>query len=126
MCAWGYHGSIDGRSMGDMMAERTISATEARVHFGELLDSVTHNGDVVYVERAGVPQVVVIPIALWKQHRKSDPWAESLHHMEEYWAFLEEERKAGRTKGGHVDVEEIIRKGREERDEQILGDLLGQ
>lgn len=108
------------------MAERTISATEARVHFGELLDSVTHNGDVVYVERAGVPQVVVIPIALWKQHQKKDPWAESLRDMEEYWAFMEEELKAGRAKGGHVDVAEIIRKGREERDEQILGDLLGQ
>jgi hypothetical protein len=46
--------------------------------------------------------------------------------MEEYWAFMDEERKAGRIKGGPVDVEEIIRRGREERDEQILGDLLGQ
>jgi PHD/YefM family antitoxin component YafN of YafNO toxin-antitoxin module len=41
-----------------MMTERTISATEARVHFGELLDSVVHNLDIVYVQRSGVPQAV--------------------------------------------------------------------
>ena len=108
------------------MAERTISATEARVHFGELLDSVTRTGDIVYVERAGVPQVVVIAIELWTQLQTRDPWAEALRDMEEYWAFMDEERKAGRIKGEPVDVEEIIRRGREERDEQILGDLLGQ
>jgi prevent-host-death family protein len=109
-----------------VMAERTVSATEARVHFGELLDSVTQSGDIVYVERAGVPQVVVMPINLWKLYQKQDPWAEALRDMEEHWAFMDEERKAGRAKGGPVDVEEIIRRGREDRDEQILGDLLGQ
>lgn len=108
------------------MAERTVSATEARVHFGELLDSVTRTGDIVYVERAGVPQVVVIAIELWTQLKTKDPWAEALRDMEEYWAFMDEERNAGRIKGEPVDVEEIIRRGREERDEQILGDLLGQ
>lgn len=108
------------------MAERTISATEARVHFGELLDSVTRTGDIVYVERAGVPQVVVMPINLWKLYQQRDPWAEALHGLEEYWAYMDEEIKAGRIPDVHVDIEEMERQSREERDERILGDLLGQ
>jgi prevent-host-death family protein len=106
------------------MAERTISATEARVHFGELLDSVVHNLDIVYVERAGVPQVVVVPIGEWKRHkRKRDPWEGFMEEMEDHWAFMEAEWKAGRARD--FDAAELIRAGREERDEQLLGDLLG-
>jgi hypothetical protein len=41
--------SIDGDSMAG--AERRVSATEARVCFGELLDGVTNRHDVVFVER---------------------------------------------------------------------------
>ena len=108
------------------MVERTISATEARVHFGELLDSVTRTGDIVYVERAGVPQVVVIPIDLWKLYQQKDPWAEALRDLEEHWEYMRKERAAGRIKDIDIDAAEIIRRGREERDEQLLGDLLGQ
>jgi len=108
------------------MAERTISATEARVHFGELLDSVTQTGEVVYVERAGVPLVAVIPINLWKLHQKRDPWADALRELEEYWAHMDEEVKAGRILEVDVDIDEMERQSREERDERILGDMLGQ
>jgi prevent-host-death family protein len=108
------------------MAERTISATEARVHFGELLDSVAQNNDVVYVQRAGVPQAVVVPVAVWERYTKKDPWEEALRSMEAHWKYMEEARKAGRIKDVEIDVEEIIRKGREERSEQILRNVLGQ
>jgi prevent-host-death family protein len=105
------------------MAERTVSATEARVHFGELLDSVTQKGDIVYVERAGVPQVVVVSVEAWKKRTSGNPLEGFMDELEEHWAFIEEERKAGRFKD--FDAAELIRAGREERDEQLLGHLLG-
>lgn len=109
------------------MAERTVSATEARVHFGELLDSVVDKQEVVVVERAGVPQVVIVSVEEWKRHQPGeDPWTAAARRMEAYWKYMEEERKAGRIKDVEVDVEEIIRRGREERDEQLLRNMLGQ
>jgi prevent-host-death family protein len=109
------------------MAERTISATEARVHFGELLDSVVQNLDIVYIQRAGVPQVVVLPLDVWKKHqKKEDPWSAAARRMEAHWKYMEEARKAGRIKDEEIPVEEIIRKMREERSEQLLRNVLGQ
>jgi prevent-host-death family protein len=109
------------------MAERTVSATEARVHFGKLLDSVTQKGEVVLVERAGVPLVAVVPINVWKLFQQTnDPWAEALRDMEEHWEYMRKQREAGLIKEIDIDAAEIIRRGREERDEQLLGDLLGQ
>lgn len=109
------------------MEQRTISATEARVHFGELLDSVAQRGEIVYVQRAGVPQVAVVPIDVWKRHlQQEDPWTAAARRMEAYWKYMEEQRKAGHIKDVEIDVEEIIRKGREERSEQLLRNVLGQ
>ncbi|HEV2780110.1 MAG TPA: type II toxin-antitoxin system Phd/YefM family antitoxin [Actinophytocola sp.] len=107
------------------MAERTISATEARVHFGEVLDSVVQNLDIVYVQRGGRLAAVILSIEEWKRHQqqKRDPWEGFMEEMEEHWAYLAEARKAGRLKD--FDAAEVIRAGREERDEQLLGDLLG-
>jgi prevent-host-death family protein len=42
--------------------ERRVSATEARVRFGELLDGVTTSHDVVFVERAGKEVAVVVSV----------------------------------------------------------------
>jgi prevent-host-death family protein len=110
--------------MGGVMAERTISATEARVHFGEVLDSVVKNMDVVYVQRGGRLAAVIVAIEEWKRHQQhKDPWDGFMEEMEEHWALLAEERKAGRLKD--FDAAELIRAGREERDEQLLGNLLG-
>jgi prevent-host-death family protein len=39
-----------------------MSATEARVHFGEVLRRVTEDQEVVIVERGGTPSAAVIPI----------------------------------------------------------------
>jgi prevent-host-death family protein len=106
------------------MVERTISATEARVHFGELLDSVSKRNDVVFVERAGVAQVVVVSVDEWQRRcqRASDPWAGVAEMMAEHWAYMRE--KYGDTLD-HIDWAEEIRAGREERDEQIRNGVLG-
>lgn len=96
------------------MAERRISATEARVHFGELLDSVRQKADVVYVERAGVPQVVIVSVDEWERHKKEDdPWTRAARSMEAHWKYMEEARKAGRIKDVGPSTEEIIRTWRE-------------
>ncbi len=109
------------------MAKRTISATEARVHFGELLDSVAQNNDVVYVQRAGVPQAVVVPVDVWEQSQEEeDPWTAAARRMEAYWEYMKKAREARGDEYVEIDVEEIIRKGREDRDEQLLRNLRGQ
>ena len=46
---------------------KTMSATEARIHFGELMRHVTEQKEPVFVERAGKPQVVVISVAEYEQ-----------------------------------------------------------
>lgn len=109
------------------MAERTVSATEARVHFGELLDSVVHNLDIVYIQRAGVPKAVMVPLEVWRRHqRHEDPWTAAARRMEAHWKYMEEARKSGRIKDSDISTEELIRQMREERSEQLLRNVLGQ
>ncbi len=47
--------------------ERVVSATEARVHFGELLRRVASEGECVVVERAGQPRVVVLSMREYRR-----------------------------------------------------------
>jgi len=49
------------------MQRRTISAMEARKHFGELLESVYYRGDAVTIERAGKPMAVIVPAADYEE-----------------------------------------------------------
>lgn len=104
------------------MTKRTVSATEARVHFGELLDSVAMRNDIVFVERAGEALVVVVSLAEWQRHSgaENDRWAGVADMMEEHWAYLSDKYGDGLT---DFDVEEDLRAAREERDEQLVGDL---
>ena len=53
--------------------ERRVSATEARVRFGELLDGVTAHHDVVFVERAGKEVAVVVSVEDWEAARLANP-----------------------------------------------------
>jgi prevent-host-death family protein len=47
--------------------EQTVSATEARVHFGELLRIVVEKQQSIMVERSGKPLAVLIPAAVYEQ-----------------------------------------------------------
>lgn len=103
--------------------ERRMSATEARVHFGEVLDSVAKRGDVVFVERSGRPQAVIVSVGDWEQwHRpRENPW----ERAERIFREVDEElSKYPPGTFANFDVEEAIDAGREERDRAILGDLL--
>lgn len=42
--------------------KRTISAVQARQHFGEVLEGVYYRGDEVVIERAGKTMAVVVPV----------------------------------------------------------------
>jgi prevent-host-death family protein len=46
---------------------RHISATEARVRFGELLDAMRDRGETVIVEKSGEPRAAVVPIAEYRR-----------------------------------------------------------
>ena len=49
---------------------RVMSATQARMHFGDVMRRVVENGEAVIVERAGKPQVAVISLADFERLRE--------------------------------------------------------
>jgi prevent-host-death family protein len=113
-------GSIDGwYAMSG--TERRVSATEARVRFGELLDGVTARHDVVFVERAGKEVAVVVSVEDWEAAcaSRSDKWARANAMLAELHERLRAEGAIERLKD--FDVEEAIRVGRDDRDEERYG-----
>jgi len=96
--------------------ERTISATEARIRFGELMQRVADGGETVIVERDGVPRVAILSIDSYK-HLKGEesPWEQwetSLRHLHErIRAELGDSQLSSSV--------EIVRQMREERDEYL-------
>ena len=96
---------------------RRVSATEARVHFGELMRRVVESEEPVIVERAGREQMVFLSLPEYERLRnaRSDNpgWPELL---------AETHRGIRRSLGERAlpAPEEIIRAVREERDAQLL------
>ncbi len=52
---------------------RVVSATEARAHFGDLMCRVVEEREPVIVERAGKPQVVVLPMEAYARLQQGEP-----------------------------------------------------
>lgn len=98
--------------------EYTVSATEARIHFGELMDRAK-KGPVI-VERGGKPEVVVISKQEYDQMIAAVPKPDWRKNLEETHALI-------RAQYGDREIqpppEEMIRQGREDRDEQLLDNL---
>jgi prevent-host-death family protein len=95
-----------------------IGATEARVHFGELMRQVTEKGQAVVVERDGRPQVVVLSVAAYERLRAAAgraSWEDALERAAEVAAVIAAHR------GGQPlpPPDEMLREAREERDEQL-------
>ncbi|MGH3874219.1 MAG: type II toxin-antitoxin system Phd/YefM family antitoxin [Pseudonocardiaceae bacterium] len=101
--------------------ERRVSATEARVRFGELLDGVTARHDVVFVERAGKEVAVVVSVEDWASvcTGRVDKWARANAMLAEYHELLRAEGVIERLTD--FDVEAAIRAGRDDRDEERCG-----
>jgi prevent-host-death family protein len=96
----------------------TVSATDARIRFGEIMRRAK-KGPVI-VERGGKPEVVVISKQHYDELVSAAPQPDWREQLAETHALI-------RARYGDREIEptpeEIIRQGREERDEQLLDNL---
>ena len=97
--------------------ERTVSATDARIRFGELMRWVVESQRPVVVERGGKPHVVVLSVdeydRLQAGQQEQDDWRQLVRQArEQIQAEL----------GGRElpPPEDVIRQMREERDARLL------
>ncbi len=103
------------RSINVTVMSRHVSATEARVHFGELLRAVQEDGDTIVIERGGRAAAVILPIAEYERREdeaRSRSWRARIASLHDLW-----NREAG--PGQLPDAVELIREGRLERDDQL-------
>ena len=92
--------------------EKTLSATQARINFGQVMRSVVEEQQTIIVERSGRPQMVLVSMAEYarlKAAAQRAPWWEQVQRVrQQITAEL-----AGREL---PPAEEVIRQMREERD----------
>ena len=97
--------------------DRVISTTQARIHFGELIQKVANEQSPIIVERGGKAQVVIISIDQYEQLKRlqeqQPDWREIVKQARAQIAAELGDRKL-------IPVEEVIRDMREERDAQLL------
>ena len=96
---------------------RVITATEARIHFGELIRDVVEKQQAVIVERGGKPQVVVLSINEYENLLAGQA------QREDWRTLLAQAHERIRADLGDQQLpppEDIIRKMREERDAQLM------
>jgi prevent-host-death family protein len=95
---------------------RVVSATEARIRFGELMREAVESNEAIVVERGGKAHVVVLSVdeyeRLVKRQQRAE-WKELVHAAR---AQVEADL-GGRTL---PPPEEILEEAREGRDEQLL------
>jgi len=97
---------------------RVVSATQARIHFGELMRRVMETGEPTVVERAGEPVVAIIPLDEYER------FLEAQKQQVDWKELVARARAQIRSELGEREMmppEELIRQMREERDAQILG-----
>ena len=104
---------------------KTISATEARIHLGEVLDQVETQGSRVVIERAGKPVAMLISIedsrALNEPKTDIEALIERARRNRESIAAWRAKHRPGEP---FPDITEMIHEMREERDAQLLDNLL--
>lgn len=99
---------------------RVVSATQARIRFGELMRWVTETQQPVTVERDGEPWVVVLPVEAYRRLQEAGgrpAWEEVLGQVRDLRARIQA-RRGGRPL---TPPEEVIRAVREERDAELAG-----
>lgn len=96
---------------------RRVSATEARVHFGELMRHAVTDQEPILVERDGKAYVVIISVAQYERLKAGQ-------EMQTNWRDRVELARQGAAKDlqgrSLPPAEEIIREMREERDGELL------
>jgi prevent-host-death family protein len=97
--------------------ERTVSATEARIRFGELMRRVVESQEPIIVERGGKPHVVVLSVDKYEDllagQQEQENWRERVQQAREQIRAELGEREL-------TPPEEVLRQMREERDAQLL------
>lgn len=94
---------------------RAISATEARVHFGEVVRSANETNEPIFIEKAGKEVAVLLSPAEYRRLTGTDK-------KEDWWELVLESQRLfakNRKPGIEMDVAELIRADREERDAQF-------
>jgi prevent-host-death family protein len=96
---------------------RTVSATEARIHFGELMNEVMEHKQPILVEKNGKRQVVLLAIEEYQRLQKKDePTSDILAQIEHSRALVAADLQ-DRSLPHPAD---IIRQAQEERSEHFL------
>jgi prevent-host-death family protein len=96
--------------------KRKISATDARVHFGELMRDVVERQEPILVERGGKPHVVVISVDEYERLLAAQ------EDQEDWRDLVSQAREQVRADLGDRELippEQVLRQVREERDEQL-------
>ena len=95
--------------------ERRVSATEARIHLGELMRWATERDEPIIVQRGGEPHVALLSIAEYerlKAAKQRHSWREALDQAVKVGAKIDARRKEKRL----TPPEQIIRQMRETQD----------
>jgi prevent-host-death family protein len=100
-----------------MDMEQTISATLARVRFGELMRQVTESHEPIIVERDGKPHVVVLSVPEYERLIQGQQQQETWQELVAQAQTIIEAELEGRAL---PPPEEILRELREERDAQVM------
>jgi prevent-host-death family protein len=96
--------------------ERVVSATEARIHFGELMREAVESDEAIIVERGGRPQVVVLSVEEYERLRKGQRQDEWKELVDQARAQIEA-HLGGRTL---PPAEETLEQARDARGEELL------
>lgn len=94
--------------------QMTVSATEARIHFGEIMQDAVLRQQPIVVEKAGKPQVVILAYDLYQQlaGNEQENWQAKLAKLHaKLDAYL-----AGKELPNAVDM---LEEGRRARDEEL-------
>ncbi len=94
----------------------SVTATDARIHFGEILQRVAQNDETILVERSGKPIAVILPVERYEQMRMKQPepdWRDLLRNAHDHIRS---------TLGDQVltPADEMVRMAREERNAEQL------
>jgi prevent-host-death family protein len=96
---------------------RVVSATEARIRFGEVMREAVESGRPIIVERDGTPHVVVLAMGEYNRLLKAQ------RCQEDWRTLIDEARAQIQADLGKRELpppEDVLRQAREERDAQLM------
>lgn len=99
--------------------ETTVTATEARTHFGEMMRRAVDHEETIIIERGGKPEVVLLSLARYQQWQQTQQSTHRWEKLDQLWSQIATETKDTSL----TPPEDLIRQMREERDARLLTDL---